>query len=185
MSTYDKVIGLIYDTASIVCMAVVTIMILFTFIFRIAGVIGPSMEATLHEGDKLLVSAYLKTPKRGDIVIVTQPNAFHEPIVKRVIATGGQEVDIDFNLGYVYVDGKKIHEPYLKNDIKPISEFDVSFPLTVPKGKVFVLGDNRNHSTDSRSSKIGFIDENYILGKVRGRIYPQGKWKVDKEMILL
>ncbi|HRT82220.1 MAG TPA: S26 family signal peptidase, partial [Oscillospiraceae bacterium] len=77
MSSYGKIVSIVYDTASIVCMAVVTIMVLFTFVFRIAGVIGPSMESTLHEGDKLLVSAYLKTPKRGDIVIITQPNAFN------------------------------------------------------------------------------------------------------------
>ncbi|NLP48303.1 MAG: signal peptidase I [Clostridiales bacterium] len=185
MSAFEKTIRLVYDALSVITMAVITIMLLFTFVFRIAGVIGPSMEKTLYEGDKLLVSAYIKKPVRGDIVIITQPNAFNEPIVKRVIATGGQEVDIDFSLGYVYVDGRRIDEPYLQEDVKTISEFDIEFPLIVPKGCVFVMGDNRNHSTDSRSSKIGFVDENYILGKVRGRISPQGQWKVDKHTILL
>ncbi len=170
----SKLVQLVYDSASIIYTAVIIIMVVFTFFFRIAGVIGPSMMPTLNDGDKLVVSAFVKEPQTGDIIIITQPNAFHEPIVKRIIAMPGQEVNIDFLKGIVYVDGELLREFYVKGNTT--DKFDVDFPVTVPPGSVFVMGDNRNHSTDSRSSQIGFVDEDYILGKVLGRIYPKGNW---------
>ena len=170
----NKFVQLVYDSISIIFTAVIIIMVVFTFFFRIAGVIGPSMMSTLYDGDKLVVSAFLKEPQPGDMIIITQPNAFHEPIVKRIIAMPGQEVNIDFLKGLVYVDGKILKETYVKGNTT--DKFDIDFPVTVPSGSVFVMGDNRNHSTDSRSSQIGFVDEDYILGKVLGRIYPKGNW---------
>jgi len=170
----SKLVQLVYDSASIVYSAVIIIMVVFTFFFRIAGVVGPSMIPTLHNGDKLVVSAFVKDPQAGDIIIITQPNIFHEPIVKRIIALPGQKVDIDFVKGLVYVDDVLLREPYVKGTTT--DKFDLDFPLTVPEGKVFVMGDNRNHSTDSRSSQIGFVDEDYILGRVLGRAYPSGSW---------
>ncbi|MGI6247893.1 MAG: signal peptidase I [Acutalibacteraceae bacterium] len=167
---------LLYDMASIIFSAVIIIMIVFTFFFRVAGVVGPSMIPTLHDGDKLLVSPVLKEPARGDIVIIIQPNFLHESLVKRVIAVEGETVDIDFARGLVFVDGKVIQEPYING--KTTDKHDVDFPLTVPEGKVFVLGDNRHHSTDSRTKDIGFVDENYILGKVIGRVFPRDSWEV-------
>lgn len=172
-----RIVQLVYDTASIMTTAVIAIMIIFTFCVRIAGVIGPSMIPTLHDGDKLAVSASIRNPKIGDVIIITQPNGFNdEPIVKRIIALEGQVVNIDFDKGLVFVDGKLVHEPFIQGSTTDKEDFDP--PQKVPAGCVFVMGDNRNHSTDSRSNMIGFIDEDYILGKVLGRISGSGGWWV-------
>lgn len=183
----EKAIINLYDMASVLTVALVTIMLIFTFVFRIVGVVGSSMVPTLHDGDWLMVSAYDSKPQYGQVVIVTQPNWFNEPIVKRIIATENQTVDIDFAKGEVYVDGVLLDEPYINNPT--VNSEGVNFPVTVPEGHVFVMGDNRQGSTDSRSDKIGFIDENYILGVVKYRMFagdeygkvkfnPLSEWKV-------
>jgi signal peptidase I len=175
-----RIVQSVYDTASIMTTAVITIMLVFTFVIRIAGVVGPSMIPTLQDGDKLAVSAIISKPKVKDVIIITQPNDFHEPIVKRIIAMGGQKVNIDFDKGLVYVDGKLQDESFTNDgNGSTTDKFDINFPITVPQGYVFVMGDNRHHSTDSRSSMIGFVNENYILGKVIGRIMPIGSWHIQ------
>ncbi len=163
-------IGLIYDTVSIFGTALIIIAIIFTFFVRIVGVDGNSMNNTLQHGDWLLVSAINTEINRGDIVISTQPNAFNEPIVKRVIAKGGQTVDIDFQTGTVTVDGEILDEPYIA--AKTHTFEGVNFPIIVPEGKLFLMGDNRNDSTDSRSEAIGCVDERYILGVAKCRVTP-------------
>lgn len=163
--------GLIYDVVSIFTTALVIIAMLFTFVIRFVGVDGSSMEPTLSDGDWLVVSAINNNIQVGDIVISTQPNSFNEPLVKRVIAKGGQTVDINFESGDVIVDGKKLDEPYIK-ELTRTSE-GVSFPLTVPEGTLFLMGDNRNGSTDSRSDLVGCVDERYVLGVVRFRLAPE------------
>lgn len=162
---------LVYDTVSIFVTAMVMISIMFTFIVRFVGVDGNSMYPTLSHGDWLLVSAVNTEIEHGDIVISTQPNAFDEPLVKRVIAKGGQTVDIDFEKGEVYVDGTLLEEPYIA-DLTHTSE-GITFPLLVPEGTLFLMGDNRNDSTDSRSPMVGCVDERYILGVVKYRIMPE------------
>lgn len=169
----------VYDIADIVVSAVIVIFVIFVFLFRIVGVVGDSMVPTLHQGDWLVVSSSSYEPEAGDVVIITQPNAFNEPIVKRIIATEGQTVDIDYSKGEVYVDGKLLDEPYINEPTTDDTECDVQFPVTVPEGYVFVMGDNRNHSTDSRSSMVGFINERYILGEVSARVFPFGDFKVE------
>lgn len=167
----DKIYINIYDMVSVLAVAVVTIMVLFTFVFRVVFVDGGSMLPTLNHGDMLVVSAYDREPAYGQVVIITQPNWFDNPIVKRIIATENQTVDIDFDKGEVYVDGVLLNEPYLNT--LTCNKQEVDFPVTVPEGHVFVMGDNRQHSTDSRSDKIGFIREEYILGVVKYKILNQ------------
>ncbi|MCR5484334.1 MAG: signal peptidase I [Clostridiales bacterium] len=172
----DRLTSNIYDIVSIVGTAIIAIMLVFSFVFRFVGVEGPSMEPTLIQDDWLAVTAYLGTPQSGDIVIITQPNAFNEPIVKRVIAVGGQTIDI--KNGYVYIDGEKITEKYISPEVVTEVEDITDYPLTIPEGKVFVMGDNRPHSTDSRSNMIGMISDDYIIGKVAFRLIPFGNFKV-------
>ena len=175
----ERIAFSLYDLASVVGTAVIAIMVVFTFVWRFVGVVGPSMQPTLFENDWLAVSAVPRMPKAGDVVIVTQPNAFDEPIVKRVVATEGQTIDI--REGHVFIDGEKIIERYIAPDVMTEREDLDNYPLTVPEGQVFVMGDNRSHSTDSRSSAIGLIDNDYILGRVSFRMMPFGKWKVGME----
>ena len=152
--------------------AVLVITLLFTFVVRLMGVDGHSMVPTLQDGDRLIVvSGWLCGDyKYGDIVIAYKESFDAEPIVKRVIATEGQTVDIDFNEGVVYVDGVAQDEPYTKT-LTTLKEGTV-FPLVVEEGKVFVMGDNRNNSKDSRSTQIGQVDKREVLGKVAFILFP-------------
>lgn len=151
------------------------VMILFfTFVFRIANVDGPSMIPTLINGEKLVVSYHFYTPDNGDIVIV-KAGALNKLIVKRVIATAGQTVDIDFAAGTVSVDGVVLDEPYV-NTPTNLDEGAFDYPVTVPEDCVFVMGDNRNDSADSRDPRVGFVRTDDVMGKVVLRLTPINKF---------
>ncbi len=142
------------------------IVLIFLLLFRVVVVSGSSMKATLVDGDYLLLlsSTFYGEPKPGDIIVASKDSYDHgEPIIKRVIATQGQEVNIDFDTGVVTVDGTELDEPYIYTPTT-INE-GVNFPIVVDDGCVFVMGDNRGNSLDSRSNEIGLIDVREILGK--------------------
>ena len=162
----------IYDWARSLTAAVVGVVLLFTFLARLIGVSGPSMQDTLYTGDRILVlNAMFCDFQPGDVVVVNDYNAqLDDTLVKRIIAVGGQTVDIDFVTGTVYVEGVALDEPYIK---EPTYTTDGTvFPLTLAEDEVFIMGDNRNHSTDSRSSLLGVVDERYVVGKAVLLIFP-------------
>ena len=156
---------------ALVCSVLVVVM-LFTFVIRMIGVDGHSMVPTLQDRDRLLVlnSMIYDDYKYGDIVVLRKSSFLTEPIVKRVIATEGQTVDIDFSTGSVYVDGMLLKEDYI-NELTYLEE-GTEFPLTVPEGSIFVMGDNRNHSSDSRDSRLGTVDTRYVIGKAVFLAFP-------------
>ena len=158
--------------------ALIVIIILFTFLFRVNIVVsGPSMEPNLLDGYKVFISCIDKHLSRDDIVVVdSKGTSLNKPIIKRVIATAGQTVNIDFQTGIVSVDGVELDESvYIENGITK-DQGDVSFPQKVPVGHVFVLGDNRTVSEDSRYRAVGMIDQRYIIGKVNFIISPFSKF---------
>ena len=148
----------LYEWTQALVGSVLTVVLVFTFLTRLIGVDGHSMVPTLQNGDRLLVLSSLLDSdyEYGDIVVLRKDSFMAEPIVKRVIATAGQTVDIDFANGVVYVDGEALDEPYI-NEPTYTDEGTV-FPLTVPEGSIFVMGDNRNRSDDSRNAALGTVD---------------------------
>lgn len=149
---------------ALVC-SVLVVVVLFTFVIRLIGVDGRSMVPTLQHGDRLMVlnSLLYNDYEAGDVVVLRKESFLRDPIVKRVIATEGQEVDINFDTGSVFVDGELLEEDYI-NEPTYLEE-GTEFPLTVPEGSIFVMGDNRNHSSDSRDSRLGTVDTRYVIGK--------------------
>ena len=150
--------------------ALAFLVLLFTFVVRVVAVNGSSMVPTLNSGDRLLVQSSLFQVERGDVVVIDSYIDYGKPLVKRVIAVGGDRVDINAETGEVFVNGQLLDEPYIAEATR--QKGDMEFPLTVPEGYLFVMGDNRMHSTDSRYQDIGFVDERDILGQVLYRIYP-------------
>ena len=150
----------------------VSVILMFTFAVRIVSVSGESMRETLQDGDRLLVlnALWCGDYRPGDIVIVGQAFSDQETIVKRVVATAGQTVDIDFETGSVYVDGELLKEDYI-NELTFLEE-GTEFPLTVPEGSIFVMGDNRNNSNDSRDYRLGTVDTRYVIGKAVFLAFP-------------
>lgn len=178
--TLRDYLGDIYELLEMLGIVSVTIMLMFAFIFRLNIVDGHSMDMTLTHGQYLAVSDLFYEPTAGDIVIVHKINAdpYDAPIVKRVIATEGQTVDIDFTTWTLRVDGEIIDEPYRYISNDPILTSDWEFPITVGENQIFVMGDNRNNSADSRTEEIGLIDERCVVGKAFVRLFPMNEFEV-------
>lgn len=174
--------GLVYNIyywLQTLVLAVAAIVLLFTFVGRITRVEGDSMLQTLHNGDLLLLQSAFYTPKTGDIVVLnktvdeTLSLLGGEAIVKRVIATEGQTVSVDYDSSVVYVDGQPLEEPYVWERMdRRTGPYSGQTPFVVPEGSVFVMGDNRNNSTDSRHELLGPVDEGYILGRAVCILFP-------------
>lgn len=151
-----------------ILIAIVVAYVIKSFVFTIVRVDGPSMQPTLQDNDRLVVWRLWAEPDEGDIVVFQKPGL--EPYIKRVIATEGQTVDIDFYTSTVYVDGVALEEDYILEPTK--LRGNTKFPVTVGKDEVFVLGDNRNNSRDSRDMVVGCVKENEILGEAVLRFWP-------------
>lgn len=162
-----------YEWVQTLVCTILPVILLCTFVVRLVGVDGRSMQNTLQHKDQLLVlSGWLCGAYHpGDIVVAAEPGFENgKPIVKRVIAVGGQTVDIDFESGTVYVDGAALEEPYIKEPTW--TEEGVSFPLTLGENELFLMGDNRNRSTDSRSPDLGPVDSRSVIGKAFFLVLP-------------
>lgn len=168
--------GELYFWAQALTVALAVLVCLNTFFFRLSGVRGHSMENTLHQGDQLILQVIgYDQPERGDI-IVCYSEAFYggEALVKRVIAVEGDVVDISDD-GYMVVNGEELYEPYAKEPMRDNMRGDQTYPLTVQDGCLFVVGDNRNGSTDSRSLMVGQVPEDHVIGKTLFRVFPLHK----------
>ena len=176
----------LFDWVDVLVTSVLIVIVLFTFLFRVVTIEGDSMRNTLEENDKVIISDIAYTPKQGDIVVISRnmdnslnTSGVKPPIIKRVIAVAGQTVDIDYENGIVYVDGVALEEDYVRTLTTERHEYDIELPAYVPENCIFVMGDNRNESLDSRSSLIGdngMIDTRYVLGKAVYRIFPFEKF---------
>ena len=174
----SKALSSFYDWIEVIVLSAAFALMLFTFVFRLAVVDGDSMKNTLHNQELLIISNLMYTPEENDIIVFNAPSHSKEPLVKRIIATAGQTIDMDPETWTVTVDGVPLDETYINRTTGSMNitvGSPVSFPLTVPEGYVFVMGDNRTNSLDSRDTRIGLVDERYVLGKVIFRLSPLDK----------
>ena len=168
----SEAVATVYDWLGSLFMALIIVLLIMTFAFRIIDVDGRSMEPTLIDTDKVVITDLFYTPQNGDIVIISHAEEYTKPLVKRVIATAGQELKLDYDNNAVYVDGKKLDEPYIQGTTVRGDVPEEKLNGVVPEGKVFVMGDNRGISLDSRYQQIGFIDEDLIIGKAQLDVIP-------------
>ena len=167
----------LYLNIRVLVIMMTAFVLMFTFVARIIVVSGPSMENTLWGGDLILVWSLGYTPRQGDVVVLTQESYQEDSIVKRVIATEGQQVDIDYGSGTVKVDGAALKEPYIKEQMLVPSYGEGINHVVVPEGCIFVMGDNRNQSADSRFPSIGIVDNRCVIGHGVLVLFPVTHWK--------
>lgn len=171
----------LYFWTQALVMALVFLILTFTLVGRVIGVVGSSMLPTLHEGDLVLLQSVGYTPKQGDVVVLRKPTFMAEPVVKRVIAVGGQHVKVDYVSGKVYVDGVALDDSYINEPMRdPMALYMTVLDVTVPEGSIYVMGDNRNHSSDSRHEDLGTVDNRYVLGKALCVMMPFSDFGVVK-----
>ena len=163
--------GLIFDWSNAFMIALIIIVMLLTFVFRQVTVNGDSMNDTLQSGDKLILYSFMYKPQNGDIVVISHGKDYSDPIIKRVIAVEGQSLKINYDTGEVTLDGVVLKEDYIKGLTKWVHP-SLEIPDVIPEGYVFVMGDNRENSLDSRSTQIGLIPVENIIGKAELRILP-------------
>ena len=162
----------LYQTLRSLVGIVLVIIALFTFVLRVTVVDGRSMENTFHHGDVVLTWALGYDPEPGDVVVLTKTSFREQSIIKRVIATEGQTVYVDYLTSTVFVDGVALDEPYIKERMHMLYFGEGINNVTVPEGCVFVMGDNRNDSSDSRDPSLGIVDERCIIGKAAFVVFP-------------
>ena len=174
--TATKIAASVFDILEMFAICTAVILLLFSYVARFTVVEGGSMEDTLFQNDYMIVQDIGYTPTRGDIVVIQNIDAgISNPIIQRVIAVGGDTVDIDASTWTVYVNGKALDEPYV--NLEPGSR-PADHHLTVEEGKIFVLGDHRNHSSDSRSPLLGQVDERCVVGRAILRVLPINKFGI-------
>lgn len=171
-------ISFMFEWAETIAQALVLVVFILTFVFRLFTVKGQSMMSTLHNGDKVFVWKYGYVPTKGDVVVIRKFGTVEDSIVKRVIATEGDSLFIDFDHGHVYVNGRKLNETYINEPMLRRGD-ELEIPSVIPKGTCFVMGDNRNHSDDSRFPYVGgVIKYEDIVGVVKIIYFPFYRWKI-------
>lgn len=165
-----------FEWSETIVQAFILVVLVFTFLFRGFTVDGQSMMDTLHHGDKVAVIRWKYVPTDGDVVVIKHGEKFDKPIIKRIIATEGQSLKINFSDGSVYVNGEKLNETYIKEPMW--LRGDAVIPAVIPQGYCFVMGDNRNNSSDSRTKVIGLIPYENIIGKAKFIFYPFDRIRV-------
>ncbi|MEG2597588.1 MAG: signal peptidase I, partial [Oscillospiraceae bacterium] len=158
----------------------VVVFVIFHFVIQMVNVEGVSMQPTLQQNDRLVISKLFYHPASGDIVVLSDKTGLKKPLIKRIIAVEGQQLDIGED-GVVSVDGVPLEESYIQETIQKTMRGDHVYPVTIPQDHVFVMGDNRNNSTDSRFEELFFVNEKEILGRVLLRIYPLNKFGTINE----
>lgn len=185
----NKILKEAIEWVESIVLSVFIIVLVFTFFIRFVGVSGDSMLNTFHDGDRLIIQKIGYTPKVGDVVVLSRsylpldnPDST-EPIIKRIIAVGGQKIEIKSSTGEVFVDGKLLYEDYIQGitTVRGDGALLDSYVVEVPEGHLFVMGDNREVSKDSRNPAVGTIDEHYVLGKVVLRMFPFESFSTAKE----
>lgn len=172
ISDPDGAVSGIFDWIRCIIFAVAIVILCLTFVFRLVNVDGSSMYDTLSTKDKVIVTNFMYTPKTNDIVVISHGAQYANPIIKRVIATEGQTLEIDYENDRIIVDGIVIKEPYIDGSTFEGNIGDNEIPYVIPEGKIFVMGDNRKVSLDSRSTKIGLIDVKDVIGKAEFVAFP-------------
>lgn len=172
VSNPDGAVAGIFDWIRCIIFAIAIVIVCLTFVFRLVNVDGSSMFDTLSSDDKVIVTNFMYTPKTNDIVVISHGAQYANPIIKRVIATEGQSVKLDYENDRIIVDGIVIEEPYIDGSSFSGNIGDNEIPDVIPDGKIFVMGDNRKVSMDSRSTKIGLIDVDDVIGKAQFVAFP-------------